>query len=134
MATSSGSEFVDYYELLGVEPSADLPDIRRAFIGKAKEHHPDAGGSADVMRQLNVAYKTLMSETSKAAYDLLHSFHIGSTEPSDYKYHGGREVNDVDDMTDDEIDSFLDDLWSEYRNGPSKPKPSIKQRFTSLFD
>jgi len=132
---SESEKFVDYYELLGVPPSADIPQIRRAFIEQAKEHHPDAGGTTDAMQQLNLAYKTLMSPTAKAAYDMLHNFQTGTTKPSDYSYHDGREVNDVTDMSDDEIDSFLDSLFNEYRDGPPKsPKPTVKQRFKQLFD
>lgn len=127
------SEFVDYYALLGVSPSADLPEIRRAFIAQAKRHHPDAGGTTMIMQQLNLAYKTLMSPTAKASYDLKHSFHDGTTKPSDYRYHGGREVEDIDDMTDGEIDSFLDDLFNEYRHGPPKEKMTVKKRIKKLF-
>lgn len=130
----TGSKFVDYYELLGVPPSADIPTIRRAFIAMAKEHHPDVGGEADKMQQLNTAYKTLTSETAKAAYDMLHEFQTGTTKPGDYSYHGGREVNSVSDMSDDEIDTFLDSLLKEYRNGPPKVKTTARQRFKKLFD
>jgi curved DNA-binding protein CbpA len=129
----TGTKFVDYYELLGVLPSADIPTIRRAYISLAKEHHPDAGGETDTMQRLNTAYKTLTSETTKAAYDMLHSFHSGQTETGDYKYSAGREVNDVTDMTDGEIDEFLDSLLKEYRNGPPKAKQSVRKRFKQLF-
>lgn len=126
--------FTDYYLLLGIEPTADIPDIRRAFIAKAKEHHPDAGGTTEFMQQLNLAYKTLMSPTAKGAYDMLHNFHSGTTKPSDYRYHEGRQINDVTDMSDAEIDTFLDDLFNEYRNGPPKSQATVKQRFKKLFE
>jgi len=40
MAVSEG-EFVDYYKMLGLEPSANSIQIRQAFIHKAKQNHPD---------------------------------------------------------------------------------------------
>lgn len=123
----ASQQFVDYYEVLGVEPTAEIHEIRRAYIIQAKEHHPDAGGSIDAMKQLNTAYKTLKDTTAKGAYDLLHNFHTGSTSPSDYRYGDGREVNDVSDMKDEEIDSFLDSLLVEYRDGAPKSKPSLRQ-------
>jgi len=134
MTSSANSEFVDYYALLDIKPSADLPQIRRSFILKAKQYHPDVGGSPQMMLQLNTAYKTLIGQSSKAAYDMLHGFHTGTTQPGDYSYHDGREVHDVNDMTDDEIDSFLDDLFAEYRNASPKPKPSVKQRIKKIFE
>lgn len=126
--SAAGADFVDYYDVLGVEPSAEVHEIRRAYIIKAKEHHPDAGGSIDMMRTLNTAYKTLKDSTTKAAYDLLHQFHSDSAVPSDYRYSDGREVRDVTDMNDEEIDLFLDNLMAEYKNGPTKAKPTVGQR------
>jgi curved DNA-binding protein CbpA len=134
MSLYGSAEFVDYYELLGVEPSAEIAEIRRAYILQAKEHHPDAGGSTDMMQQLNTAYRTLTSTTAKAAYDMLHSFHIGTSQTGDYRYADGREVRDVSDMNDAEIDAFLDGLMSEYRHGVPKEKPTVSQWFKKLFN
>src|SRR5947209_5057962 len=77
-----GTGFTDYYRLLGIVPGANTIQIRQAFIRKAKQHHPDVGGSTEAMRILNEAYKTLTVPESKAAYDLLHSFHTGTKEIS----------------------------------------------------
>jgi curved DNA-binding protein len=134
MSDSGNTEFVDYYDLLGLRPSADRAQIRSAFIRYAKQHHPDVGGSTDIMRQLNMAYRTLMSPGSKAAYDLLHSFHVGTTEPGDYRYSEGREVHDVTDMSDEEIDSFLSTVLAEYSRKPPKPRPNMKQRVKKFFE
>jgi curved DNA-binding protein CbpA len=133
MSNASSAGFVDYYELLGVEPTAEIPEIRRAFILMAKQHHPDTGGSTDSMQLLNKAYKTLTSSTAKAAYDMLHSIEVGTTTASDYRYSGGREVSGVDDMTDDEIDDFLDTLLDEYRDGPPKTKSSVGDKLKKYF-
>ena len=134
MTTPGNKEFIDYYALLNIATTADSLQIRRAYIVQAKEHHPDAGGDAGTMLLLNRAYKTLMNPSAKAAYDLLHSFNDGSTKPSDYAYHGDKGVDDVSDMADEEIDSFLDSLLSEYRNGIPEPKMSIKQKIRRLWD
>ncbi|HSH18581.1 MAG TPA: DnaJ domain-containing protein [Candidatus Saccharimonadales bacterium] len=134
MSSPTGRDFVDYYELLGLHPTAEIADIRRAYILKAKQHHPDAGGSTEDMQQLNSAYKTLISPTGKAAYDMLHSFHTGSTQPGEYRYGNGREVHAVDDMTDEEIDAFMDHLYAEYRNGPPKTKQGVRQWFKKLLN
>jgi curved DNA-binding protein CbpA len=125
--------FVDYYELLGLRPNATNHEIRRAYILKAKEHHPDMGGSIEMMQLLNRGYRTLTGATTKAAYDMLHSFHVGSTSQGDYRYADGREVNDVTDMSDDEVDVFLDNLLDEFRNKPTKPKMNLRQWFKDHF-
>lgn len=129
MSSSESAEFIDFYKVLGVQPTAGLREIRRAYILKAKRHHPDAGGSIEKMRRLNTAYKTLKDTKAKAAYDMLHGFHTGATSPSDYRYSDGREVRSVTDMRDEEIDSFLDSLLAEYRDGPPKAKQGLREWF-----
>ena len=45
-----------WWEVLGVEKTADNSTIRAAFIRLAKIHHPDAGGDAVVFDQVQKAY------------------------------------------------------------------------------
>lgn len=134
MDNSANSTFIDYYALLGVEPDAEIDEIRRAYLFLAKQNHPDAGGSVEMMQSINAAYRTLTSTSAKAAYDMLHSFHVDSESPGTYRYENGREVANVSDLKDDEIDVFLDTLFEEYRNGPPKEKQGIGKRFRKFFD
>jgi curved DNA-binding protein CbpA len=129
------SAFTDYYEMLGIKPDADSQQIRTAFLRKAQEHHPDVGGSHERMEQLNAAYTTLKSATGKAAYDTLHSLKVAGKAAPDYKYDGGRHAKDVDDMSDAEIDEFLDTMLAEFRHGvPEKKKATVKQRIKKMFE
>ena len=68
---------MNYYTMLGVEPTASPDDIKSAFRAKAKQSHPDHGGSEEQFKQLNEAYDTLKDPHKRAAYD--HSqTHMGS--------------------------------------------------------
>jgi DnaJ-class molecular chaperone len=125
------AEFIDFYALLEIPVGADRQHIRLAFMRLAKRHHPDVGGSTATMQSLNVAYRTLIDPTAKAAYDLVHSFHSGITKPSDYSYAEGRRVHDLNDMSDDEIDSFLDTVLNEYSR--PKDKESFVDRLKHIF-
>ncbi|MCI0490349.1 MAG: DnaJ domain-containing protein [Blastocatellia bacterium] len=60
----------DYYSLLGVPRDAREEDIRRAYHTKAREDHPDVGGSPDRMKSLNEAYRVLKDREMRKAYDL----------------------------------------------------------------
>lgn len=127
-------EFTDYYKLLGIAPTANTLQIRRAFIQKAKQHHPDVGGSTDAMRLLNLAYKTLTSSTAKAAYDLLHRFHTGKKE---VEYggveFGARTSKKVTDLSDEYVDWFIDSIYVEYSNA-RKPKLTFGKFVKKLFN
>lgn len=129
MAESTG--FVDYYHLLGVSTNAEPSVIRDAFIALAKKHHPDVGGSTEQMQQFSNAYRTLMSEKSRKAYDLLHDFHTGNGQVQ-YREYGNVAGTSIDDLTDDEIDDFLDVLYAEYRAKP-REKTSFITKLKNFF-
>jgi len=111
------NEFVDYYKLLEIEPNASSIQIRKAFLQKAKQHHPDVGGSTESMRLLNTAYKTLTSYMHKAAYDLLHRFHTGKKEV-EYNEIGpqAKSQSSSVNLSDEYIDWFIDAVYVEYSN------------------
>lgn len=59
-----------YYDVLGVSRDATEAQIKRAYRTKCKEFHPDRGGDAAAMAQLNIAYAVLSETGSREAYDL----------------------------------------------------------------
>jgi curved DNA-binding protein CbpA len=67
---------VDYYQLLGLAPSAGASDIRQAYVRLAKERHPDKFSDpaekekAQVFFQdLTTAFNTLSNENRRREYD-----------------------------------------------------------------
>lgn len=65
----------NYYDRLGVIPSASPQEIRRAYRERSKLYHPDttelsAAIATEKFQQLNEAYATLSSPERRAAYDL----------------------------------------------------------------
>ena len=60
---------IDYYDILGVSPSADIQTIRSAFRERAKYCHPDKGGSNDQMALLVEAWEILSDPISREHFD-----------------------------------------------------------------
>jgi hypothetical protein len=59
-----------YYELLGVEPTADEAALRAAYRRLARRHHPDApGGDSAHMAVVNDAWRVLSDPVARRAYD-----------------------------------------------------------------
>lgn len=65
----------NYYQLLGLTPTASVQQIRRAYRELSKLYHPDttqlpAAVATARFQQLNEAYATLSSPERRASYDL----------------------------------------------------------------
>src|SRR5262245_65344149 len=59
----------DYYKVLGVTEDASAEDIVHGYRNRARELHPDRGGSEEDMKLLNQAYEILGSEATRRQYD-----------------------------------------------------------------
>ncbi|MEH6414023.1 DnaJ C-terminal domain-containing protein [Pseudomonas sp. CGJS7] len=67
-------QFKDYYEILGLEPSAGEAEIKTAYRRLARKYHPDVSkeaGAEDKFKAVNEAYEALRDPQKRAAYDQL---------------------------------------------------------------
>lgn len=64
-------DFVDYYELLQVQPDCDARILEVVYHHLAKQHHPDHSTDADVamFQQVLEAYRVLKDPDRRAVYD-----------------------------------------------------------------
>lgn len=59
-----------HYEVLGVAVDATAADLRRAYLARARQHHPDTGGRPGAMTEVNEAWAVLSDPARRRQYDL----------------------------------------------------------------
>jgi molecular chaperone DnaJ len=77
----------DYYEILGVNKSADQGELKKVYRKLAMQYHPDKNpddkGSEKKFKEINEAYEILKDKDKRAAYDRMGhaAFEGGSGRP-----------------------------------------------------
>lgn len=73
--TNADQEFVDYYEVMQVDPNCDAKILEAAYHYLAKMHHPDRTGVSDTSKFNDVihAYKVLRNPSLRSDYDRLYA-------------------------------------------------------------
>jgi DnaJ-class molecular chaperone len=84
----------NYYELLGVRPSASLPEIRDAYHDAIRSYHPDVNKAANATQitvMLNQAWSILCDRDSRALYDR-EIGHTSNYQSKDYETSASDDV------------------------------------------
>ena len=97
----------DYYEILGVEKSADAEEIKRSYRRLAMKHHPDRNpgdaAAEKAFKEAAAAYEVLGDEQKRKIYD-------------QYGHEGlrgaGNAAHDFNRMNVEDIFSMFGDLFS----------------------
>lgn len=70
-------EFIDYYKVLGVEPTADDKTIKSTYRKLARKYHPDVNkekGAEDKFKEIAEAYEVLKNPEKRAEFDQLRQY------------------------------------------------------------
>jgi DnaJ family protein A protein 2 len=60
---------MSYYDTLGVKQNVSQEDLKKAYRGLARKHHPDKGGNPDDFKKINEAFETLSDQDKRIHYD-----------------------------------------------------------------
>lgn len=126
------TEKQDYYELLGISRDAELNDIKKAYRGLAREHHPDVnlGGkdSEAKFKEINEAFQVLSDPQKREVYDRYghqgfeHGYGGGNTGFDGFSDFGG--FGDIFNMF----------FGAGAASGSSRSKPSAQRGNDLRFD
>lgn len=93
----------ELYDLLGVEPTCTVDDIKRAYRKAALQHHPDKGGDSEKFKKISGAYEVLSDPSKRERYDRFgkNGLNEGMIPPDIFKNlfggfpFGGRDIFDM---------------------------------------
>jgi hypothetical protein len=60
---------VGHYDVLGVRTDVSAAELRRAYLDRARQHHPDTGGRPEAMTAVNEAWAVLSDPVRRRVYD-----------------------------------------------------------------
>ena len=76
-------DFKDYYKILGLEPDADGPTIKKVYRKLARKYHPDVSKQDDAedrFKEIAEAYAVLKDAEKRAEYDKLRAYGAAGQE------------------------------------------------------
>jgi curved DNA-binding protein len=146
-------QYKDYYEILGVQRSAEDAQIKSAYRKLAREFHPDVNktkGAESKFKDINEAYEVLSDKQKRQRYDSLGANWQGGAEytpPPGFEHFnfgqgmGGGQYQSFDfgDLGDlggfsDFFGSLFGDMMGGQMYSQGSPRDSRGSRFSQNFE
>ncbi|TYH68884.1 hypothetical protein ES332_D05G019700v1 [Gossypium tomentosum] len=92
MTVKQVKEKKDYYEILGLEKTCSVEDVRKAYRKLSLKVHPDknkAPGAEEAFMVISEAFQCLSNEERRKTYDLVRSYEPNYEKRSAFAYSGG---------------------------------------------
>lgn len=123
-----------FYDVLGVDTSADVQEIERAYREQVRRYHPDRpGGDHDQMRRINKAKEILTDPLERNRYHRLgHDGYIEHVRPAGWTI-ASNQTDDKSEPRDDRTEEFTTaDTISDGESEPESRRPETDYDPNSL--
>ena len=121
----------DYYEILGLERSADAKEIKTAYRRLAMKYHPDRNPddaqAEDKFKEATEAYEILSDEQKKAAYDRYGHAGVDQSAGGGGGFSGGANFSDI-------FGDVFGDIFGGGGGGRSRSARGADLRYTLDLD
>ncbi len=104
----------DYYEVLGIDKSANEADVKKAYRTLAKKYHPDVSSEDNAeakFKEVQEAYEVLSDSSKKGQYDRF-----------------GHQANNGQGFNSSGFDFDINDIFSSFFGGGGSPRTSNRAR------
>ena len=126
----------DYYEVLGIDKSADQDTIKKAYRSLAKKYHPDINKDPDAVekfKEVQEAYEVLSDDSKKSLYDRYGHAGVDPQAAGGFGGAGGFNFGDFD--VGDIFSSFFGGRGGQSRkNSPMQGDDKYLQMEISFLD
>lgn len=117
----------DYYDLLGVDKSADADEIKKAFRNQAKKYHPDANpdnpSAESKFKEINEAYEVLSDTEKRQQYDM-----FGSAGGNGQGFGGNQGYYQQSNMNGADLEDIIGSIFGGgFRSNTSGGNPFTQQ-------
>jgi len=122
----------DYYEILGVEKTASVEEIKSSYRKLAMKYHPDRNpgdkSAEEKFKELAEAYEVLSDQQKRSQYDKFGHEGLNSTG-----FHGFGDINDIFSRFGD-IFGFGGSIFDDFFGGGGRSSGRRRQRGTPGSD
>ncbi len=129
----------DYYEILGVDKSTSIDDVKKAYRKLAMQYHPDRNPgnkeAEEKFKEATEAYEVLSDQDKRSRYDRFG--HEGVRQGTDFHNWNDVNTNDISSMFNDIFGagfggSIFDDIFSGGTRTRSRGGSSTGERGSDL--
>jgi curved DNA-binding protein len=135
----AATNFRDYYAILGVNKTASVDDIKKAYRRLARKYHPDMNPGDKIaegkFKEVTEAYEVLSDRENRGKYDRFgqywnQSAPSSSSTRSTTSAGVNVDFNGFDFGQYNNFDDFVNELLGRFNNNPSAKNPGAKTNTT----